>query len=329
MKKFLSLMLCAALCAGSLSGCNFNISEVLKDNAAEFAEGRDIGEPVLLGLDEAMLEKIAQYSGSLYIPDISVSSEEVPVNPNNPKYTVSCEDDMMKALAEAYANVYESVTLEFEDGYLADHTDDEKRTVLYQLDKQVRRADPLNASNMHTLSLSGKELKIKYYCSKGQVEGRNAKTAELVKETANKIRKEAKTEYEMVLAVNRFLCDKVTYKQSGKPVTHTPYGALIEGEAVCDGYATAAMLILRELGIECDFVIGWGSPMHTKNPTDDRLHAWNLVRINNRWYQLDVTWNDEVGGSYQYFLVADSYMAATHKWDPSKYPETPWQRYHP
>lgn len=329
MKRFLSLLLCSAICAGLLSGCNFNISEVLKDNAAEFAEGRDIGEPVLLGLDEAMLEKIAQYSGSLYIPDISVSSEEVPVNPDDPTFTVSCEDDMMKALAEAYANVYESVNLQFEDGYLADHTDNEKKIVLYQLDKQVRRADPLNASNMHTLSLTGKVLEIKYYCSKGMVEDRNAETAELVKKKADEIRKEANTEYEMLLAVNRLLCDEVTYKKSGKHVVHTPYGALKNGEAVCDGYATAAMLILRELGIECDFMMGWGSPMNTKNPTDDRLHAWNLVRINNRWYQLDITWNDEVGDFYQYFLVADSYMAATHKWDPSKYPETPWQRYHP
>ena len=105
----------------------------------------------------------------------------------------------------------------------------------------------------------------------------------------------------------------------------TPYGALVSHRAVCLGFATAFQLLMDLAGVECITVVG---AAHAS--TED--HAWNMVRLDGRWYCLDVTWDAnlrEMGsssggrGGWNYFNVSSSYMARTdHQWDYSRVPET-------
>ncbi len=64
---------------------------------------------------------------------------------------------------------------------------------------------------------------------------------------------------------------------------HTMYGALYDQVAVCDGYAKAYIYLLRRVGIE-SFVCRSGQ----------LNHAWNVVKVENKWYHVDVTWDDPV-----------------------------------
>ena len=68
---------------------------------------------------------------------------------------------------------------------------------------------------------------------------------------------------------------------------HTAYGALCEGSAVCDGYATAYALLLKELGIESKVVTGKISSRGNSGG-----HAWSMVKIDGEWYEEDPTWDD-------------------------------------
>ena len=129
------------------------------------AERTEEGEVYSSIEDEALLEQIDKYSGSLYIPRITDSSETVQSNPEDPTFTVSSEDDLMQVLADSYSNIWTTVNIRYENDYLSDHTDQEKTELLYQLQNRVRRADPLNASNMLSLKLSENVLFIAYYCS--------------------------------------------------------------------------------------------------------------------------------------------------------------------
>lgn len=48
-------------------------------------------------------------------------------------------------------------------------------------------------------------------------------------------------------------------------------------------------------------------------------HAWNLVRLNGRWYHLDVTWDDPIPDQagrlrYDYYLLPDKLIKKDHFW---------------
>ncbi len=89
-------------------------------------------------------------------------------------------------------------------------------------------------------------------------------------------------------------------------------GALLDGKAVCDGITKAFMLLARMEGIECIRVTGINA--------ENVGHAWNKVKIENTWYNIDVTGDDILtsgisGAScdvevlaHDKFLVSDEFL---------------------
>lgn len=68
------------------------------------------------------------------------------------------------------------------------------------------------------------------------------------------------------------------------------YGALVNRECVCEGYAKAFKYILDGLGIETVIVTGTG----TNSEGKQERHAWNYVNIDEKWYGVDSTWDDPI-----------------------------------
>lgn len=89
------------------------------------------------------------------------------------------------------------------------------------------------------------------------------------------------------------------------------YGALVDGSAVCEGYARAFQLLCSKADIDCVMVSG---------TVDNTNHAWNCVKISGEWYQIDVTWNDTDGDKdylqNDYFNLTDSLMLEDHTLSP-------------
>ena len=81
-------------------------------------------------------------------------------------------------------------------------------------------------------------------------------------------------------------------------ISHSMYGALVNGVAVCQGYALAYSYLLDRIGIENYYC---GSEL--------LYHAWNIVYVNNKPYHVDITWDDnpwDVTGkvTHENFLVS-------------------------
>jgi hypothetical protein len=93
---------------------------------------------------------------------------------------------------------------------------------------------------------------------------------------------------------------------------HNIYGTLVENSAVCDGFAKSMKLILNRCGIESIVVTG-----DLKNES----HAWNLVKINNNWYNLDLTSNKSIKNDvnsyviHSYFNITDELLSKSHTFD--------------
>jgi hypothetical protein len=100
------------------------------------------------------------------------------------------------------------------------------------------------------------------------------------------------------------------YQRTLRPNSHTAYGALVDGLAVCEGYTKAYALLLSKVGVESRFIAGnlHGGP-----------HAWNIIKVGGSWYHVDVTANDPlISGfdmhgrvSHKYFLLSDAALLAT------------------
>ncbi|WP_051541695.1 transglutaminase domain-containing protein [Clostridium lundense] len=96
-----------------------------------------------------------------------------------------------------------------------------------------------------------------------------------------------------------------------------PFGILMNGKGVCNGYALTMKMLLNKVGVECEKVDG---------TTSEGEHAWNIVKINNNYYHVDTTWDDPVPDdknkiSYQYFNMTDDEISSDHFWDKSIYSE--------
>ena len=121
---------------------------------------------------------------------------------------------------------------------------------------------------------------------------------------------EGESRYERLLSIHRQLAFRVTYDGDGaRP--HCAAGALIDGRAVCDGYAKAFYLLCEREGIPCVIVAGVAKQNGKSEP-----HAWNYVQMEDGlWYGVDTTW-DDVGhtATCDYFLVgaAESSFLETH-----------------
>lgn len=122
------------------------------------------------------------------------------------------------------------------------------------------------------------------------------------------------TPEQKVRAIHDWIVTHVRYDDSLQH--YTAYEALVEGTAVCQGYALLAYRMLKDAGIDVRIVEGTVS---------SGSHVWNMVRLGSEWYHLDVTWDDPVPdragvASQGYFLKSDSQMRVDHKWDETAYP---------
>ncbi|MGE6347312.1 S-layer homology domain-containing protein [Bacillus mycoides] len=122
-------------------------------------------------------------------------------------------------------------------------------------------------------------------------------------------------DHEKVKAIHDYVVKHVSYDTSYK--AYTAYEALANRSAVCQGYTLLTYQLLKEAGIENHFVVGTG---------DGQPHAWNLVKIENKWYHLDTTFDDPVPDeqgrvTYSYFNLSDEQIARNHEWNRVDYPQ--------
>ena len=95
------------------------------------------------------------------------------------------------------------------------------------------------------------------------------------------------------------------------------YGALIDGQCVCEGYSEAFQYLCEKVGIPCFGVIGTAVD---RNENTLR-HKWNCVFLGSDWYLTDVTWDDpeRADGYYyisrKYFCKNDEKFSADHTAD--------------
>ncbi len=126
------------------------------------------------------------------------------------------------------------------------------------------------------------------------------------------------SKYDQIKYLHDWLVDNLKYDTTynGSDI-HNIYGALVQKKAVCEGYARTFKYILD--GLEIENVLVSGTATNSNDITES--HAWNYVQIDEKWYAVDVTWDDPIikgGGKltnkmkYQYFLKGSDNFLKNH-----------------
>ena len=109
------------------------------------------------------------------------------------------------------------------------------------------------------------------------------------------------TEYDKERFVHDTLIGKLDYSRSAE-MNQSAYSALVNGRTVCAGYARAFQYLMQRLQIPCYYCSGYAG----------ENHAWNIIRLEDGFYNVDVTWDDTDGGNNAYFNKTDEEYSDTH-----------------
>ncbi len=145
---------------------------------------------------------------------------------------------------------------------------------------------------------------------------------------------EGLTDYAKVKAIHDFICGTITYDDVHVGDTsyahqYTPYAALFDHTAVCQGYALLFYRLCLEAGIDTRFIAGTVKD----DEGNDEPHAWNIVKLGDLYYYVDTTWDDQETEedpqaiSYEYFLKGTDSSFTERTLDADYAGEEFWEKY--
>ena len=127
------------------------------------------------------------------------------------------------------------------------------------------------------------------------------------------------TEYQTIRTIYEYITTHVTYDNAGLDayrnaaasdtltMNHckifTAYKALLEGKAVCQGFANLFYRLALEMGIDARNI----ASVAAEN------HAWNILQLGRWYYNIDATWDAEnVETGYRWFLLNEAEFSVKH-----------------
>ncbi|BCN30410.1 transglutaminase domain-containing protein [Anaeromicropila herbilytica] len=217
-------------------------------------------------------------------------------------YYVSNYEENMLALSIIKANRYENVKIIYSSKMRLSMDDYKKEVfnqIYYPIDKLKCASYGIGLCNGFLIT------KISYYKNRTtsvQYRFFYAETKDQSNYVDNVINTDIKnninnlhSDYQKAYWAYQWVIDHVHYDET---LTYdSGYLGLTNLGTVCKGYASLYSNIADKLGLECRYIEG--SVFNSKYNN----HAWNILKINGKWYCIDTTFGDYYN-SNDYFLVS-------------------------
>lgn len=110
------------------------------------------------------------------------------------------------------------------------------------------------------------------------------------------------SDYEKEVYVHNALLDRIEYDLQA-PLNQSAYSAMVNGRTVCAGYARSFQYLMTQMGVPCYYCTGYAG----------ENHAWNIIRLDGEFYNVDATWDDTTPNTYDYFNKTDNEFAPNHR----------------
>lgn len=148
-----------------------------------------------------------------------------------------------------------------------------------------------------------------------------------IKALAEYLASVTKDDVEKTRAIYRWITENITYDVpaflTGRYGDQSAEGVLATRKGVCAGYANLFQALGKAMGLEVGIIGGWakGYSFDLGDLDQETNHAWNAVRIEDRWYLVESTWGSGYIDENQrfirrftgyYFLTPPEQLIYTH-----------------
>jgi len=116
---------------------------------------------------------------------------------------------------------------------------------------------------------------------------------------AKYLKRNSKTKKEIVSRIYFWIAENVKYDwetfNNKNQTDISAISTLKNRKSICSGYANLFKAICDYIKIECVIIEGYAKGYGYKGEKIKEInHAWNAVKINNKWELIDVTWGNGV-----------------------------------
>ena len=107
------------------------------------------------------------------------------------------------------------------------------------------------------------------------------------------------SDWQRLRLAHDYLTIKNYYSPEADVSTNNVVSGLLGSETMCVGYAQAFQMIAERMGYPTYNIYGYAN---------NEAHDWNIVRLGDQWYHVDVTFDDPINNDYPTPLVQTSYF---------------------
>lgn len=161
--------------------------------------------------------------------------------------------------------------------------------------KQMRYTCSGNSSGQLDISFT-----LDYHTTKEEEEFIDLTVKELVK----KLITPKMDDFAKETAIHNWIVKNVKYDYSLKQIT--AYTAFTSNRTTCMGYSMLMKKMLNEAGVECKVITGY---------YPEGYHAWNMIKINSKWYHLDATYDWAIAATTPQNKTDAEMLKANYTWD--------------
>ncbi|MCD7808948.1 MAG: hypothetical protein LUH02_06365 [Erysipelotrichaceae bacterium] len=104
------------------------------------------------------------------------------------------------------------------------------------------------------------------------------------------------------------------------PYSHISYGALVENKGICSSMSHAFKRIMFHMNEESYVINGKIRQIFLVD------HAWNLIKIDDQYYHIDITYDVKEGVCVRSFMKDDKHIKG-HKWHKDAFPQAQGNKY--
>ncbi len=271
-----------------------------------FTSSQNFMENIVKDIDvsEIKLSDIGYNSNMYYYEKLSDSQKK-------------CYRAIAKGIMELKENITVQVTKEENYDIIKDDIDIALAALLADYPDAFYIGDKYEIGSLNIINTKILNLKLDYTSkNKAEIQNMAAKMNDELDKISSRL-VDAKSNYEKELLIHDILAKDIAYYNyedvNNIPfIKHTAYSALVDKSAVCDGMTKAFQIALNKNGIESIFVTG---------ETEGVAHAWCKVKIDNDYYNVDLTSDKTLNAEntdlivHSYFNVTDKEILNTHKID--------------